>query len=90
MNKEIKLSYCKYCKLPKHQCQCTSDGWSSDFKQRFDEDLQNRACEMDWRHDYYFSHYEDDRDPSSTATLLGKYAIMICRHCGHYIKQKLF
>src|SRR3990167_5032565 len=26
------ISYCKYCKLPKHQCQCTSGEWSTDFK----------------------------------------------------------
>ena len=28
-----KLSYCKYCKLPKHQCQCTSGEWTADYKQ---------------------------------------------------------
>ena len=26
------LSYCKYCKLPKHQCQRTSGEWSVDYK----------------------------------------------------------
>ena len=30
--KEDKLSYCNYCKLPKHQCQCTSGEWTADFK----------------------------------------------------------
>ena len=28
----MELSYCKYCKLPKHQCQCTSGDWSADYK----------------------------------------------------------
>lgn len=60
------------------------------FKERFDEDLQNRACKNDWKHDYRFSHYEEDRNMSATATLNGKYAIMICRHCGNYIKQQIF
>mgnify|MGYP001575745164 CR=1 FL=1 len=26
------------------------------YKQKFDNDLQDRACKMDWKHDYYFSH----------------------------------
>ena len=32
MKKTKQLSYCKYCKLPKHQCQCTSGEWSADYK----------------------------------------------------------
>ena len=28
-----KLSYCEYCKLPKHLCQCTSGEWTVDYKQ---------------------------------------------------------
>ena len=27
------LSYCEYCKIPKHQCQCTSGEWLADWKQ---------------------------------------------------------
>ena len=27
-----KSNYCKYCKLPKHQCQCTSGEWTADYK----------------------------------------------------------
>ena len=61
-----------------------------DFKKRFNEDFQNRACKMDWKHDYVFSHYEEDRNMSTTAILNGKYAIMICRHCGKYNRQQVF
>ena len=57
------------------------------YKQEFDKDLQERACKMSWKHDYYFSHYETNHDPQSTCACFNQYAIMICRHCGHYIKQ---
>ena len=85
MKKEDKLSYCKYCKLPKHLCQCTSGEWSADYKSVAGT-LYNCGVE----HDYRFSHYEEDQNMSTTATLNGKYAIMICRHCGSYIKQQIF
>lgn len=28
-----RLKFCKYCKLPIRQCQCTSGEWSADYKQ---------------------------------------------------------
>lgn len=60
------------------------------YKEDFANNLQDRACKMDWKHDYYFSHYETNNDnPHSTAAYLTKYAIMICRHCGHYVWQKV-
>lgn len=34
------LSYCKHCKLPKHQCQCTGREWSGNYKmENLPEDL---------------------------------------------------
>ena len=65
--KEKKLSYCEYCKLPKHQCQCTSGEWTADYKSvagqftPLGEELQKPCprCHQSWiRHDCPSEHNE--------------------------------
>ena len=65
-------------------------------KATFEREMCNCCGNPHWKgqgeppHNYHFSHYEEDRDMSTTASILGRYAIMICRDCGKYLKQKLF
>ena len=69
--KETKISYCKYCKLPKHQCQCTSGEWSNGFQCE-----HNKECEHYWQiADIDNLNYLEPR------------VIMICVKCGEVIKK---
>lgn len=53
-------------------------------KQWIKKQFEDNSSEQ---HDFRFSHYEEDKNFSSTATLNSKYAIMVCRHCGLLVKQ---
>ncbi len=78
--------YCVYCGNPLKVIKNPPLGeWSADYRSCAGT-LHNCGVE----HDYRFSHYEEDRNTSPTSILNIKYAIMICRRCGHYIKQQTY
>lgn len=85
MNNEIIASCCEHCKLQKPHCQCSNGQWLADY-----ESVAGTFRNYGIEHDYRFSHYEEDRYMGSTTTINGKHVIMICRHCGNYVKNKVF
>jgi hypothetical protein len=59
------------------------------------EELKRLFVNAGCRHEYCFSHYETDSnyedglDTRSTAKIVRRYAVMVCRRCGHYYRQPL-